>query len=50
VSWDYPGERPWAFARGTIERVIVKVSGEPYFDLEKEAMAVLSRERGWSDA
>jgi arylsulfatase A-like enzyme len=44
VTWDYPGDRPWAFTGGTIERVIVDVSGEPYLDLEKEAMAVLSRE------
>jgi arylsulfatase len=44
VTWDYPGERPWGFAGGTIERVIVDVSGAPYIDLEQEAMAVLSRE------
>jgi hypothetical protein len=44
VTWDYPGERPWAFVAGTIQRVLVDVSGEPYIDLEKEAMAVLSRE------
>jgi hypothetical protein len=44
VTWDYPGEQPWAFAGGTIQRVIVDASGEPYIDLEKEAMAVLSRE------
>jgi hypothetical protein len=44
VTWDYPGDRPWAFAGGTIERVIVDVSGDPHVDLEKEAMAVLSRE------
>jgi arylsulfatase len=44
VTWDYPGDRPWAFTGGTIRRVVVDVSGEPYLDLEKEAMAVLSRE------
>jgi hypothetical protein len=44
VTWDYPGERPWPFAGGTIKRVVVDVSGRPYIDLEKEAMAVLSRE------
>ena len=44
VTWDCPGDSPWAFTGGTIERVVVDVSGEPYLDLEKEAMAVLSRE------
>ena len=44
VTWDYPGDRPWAFTGGTIKQVVVDVSGEPYVDLEKEAMAVLSRE------
>jgi hypothetical protein len=44
VTWDCPGERPWPFAGGTIKRVVVDVSGRPYIDLEKEAMAVLSRE------
>jgi arylsulfatase len=44
VTWDYPGQRPWSFTGGTIKQVIVDVSGEPYLDLEKEAMAVLSRE------
>ena len=44
VTWDYPGDRPWAFTGGTIERVTVDVSGEPYVDLEREAMAALSRE------
>ena len=41
---DYPGEPPWAFAGGTIKPSVVDVSGEHYLDLEKEAMAVLSRE------
>ena len=44
VTDDYPGERPWAFSGGTIERVIVDVSGEAYLDLEKEAMAMMSRD------
>ena len=39
-----PGERPWAFAGGTIKQVIVDVSGEHYIDLEKEAVAMMSRE------
>jgi arylsulfatase len=29
---------------GTIERVVVDVSGEPYVDLEREAVAVMARE------
>lgn len=44
VTEDYPGEQPWAFTGGPIERVIVDVSGEVYVDLEREAMAMLSRE------
>jgi len=44
VTDDYPGERPWAFAGGTIKQVIVDVSGEHYIDLEKEAVAMMSRE------
>ena len=44
VTDDYPGERPWALAGGTIERVIVDVSGEAYLDVEKEAMAMMRRD------
>jgi arylsulfatase len=44
VTEDYPGEAPWAFAGGTIHRVAVDVSGEPYVDLEREAQAMLMRE------
>jgi arylsulfatase len=44
VTEDYPGEAPWAFAGGTIHRVAVDVSGEPYVDLEREAQALLMRE------
>jgi hypothetical protein len=40
----YPGERPWAFVGGTIKRVAIDVSGEPYLDLEREAVAMMSRE------
>ena len=29
---------------GTIKRVAVDVSGEPYLDLEREAQAMLARE------
>jgi len=44
VTDDYPGQRPWAFAGGTIKQVIVDVSGEHFVDLEKEAVAMMSRE------
>lgn len=35
---------PYRFTGGTIKRVAVDVSGEPYLDLEREARAMLSRE------
>ena len=44
VTHDYPGSAPWAFTGGTINRVAVDVSGEPYVDLEREAVAMMSRE------
>jgi hypothetical protein len=44
VTDDYPGEHPHAFTGGTIRRVAVDVSGEPYVDLEREAAAMLTRE------
>ena len=44
VTDDYPGGMPWAFSGGTIKQVIVDVSGEPYRDLEKEALAMMKRE------
>ncbi len=37
VSDDYPGEPPYTFTGGTINRVAVDVSGEPYVDLERHA-------------
>jgi arylsulfatase len=42
VTVDLPGERPWTF-NGTINRVAIDLSGRPYVDLEKEAMAILAR-------
>ncbi len=39
-----PGRRPYAFTGGTIRRVAVDVSGEPYIDLEREAAGMLMRE------
>ena len=37
-----PASAPWAFTGGTIHRVAVDVSGEPYVDLEREAAAMLA--------
>jgi arylsulfatase len=44
VTDDYPGSSPYAFTGGTINRVAVDVSGEPYVDLEREAQAMMARE------
>ena len=44
VTYDYPGERPWAIAGASIRRVIFDVSGEPYLDLEMEALAMMKRD------
>ena len=44
VTDDYPGTLPHAFTGGTIKRVAVDVSGEPYLDLERQAAAMLARE------
>jgi arylsulfatase len=44
VTDDYPGSAPWAFTGGTIKRVIINVSGKPYVDLEREAVAMMARE------
>ena len=44
VTDDYPGDAPYRFTGGTIKRVAVDVSGEPYLDLEREAQAMMSRE------
>jgi arylsulfatase len=44
VTDDYPGQPPFRFTGGTIKRVVVDVSGEPYLNLEREAQAMLARE------
>ena len=44
VTDDYPGTSPWPFTGGTIDRVQVNVSGQPYVDLEREAVAMMARE------
>src|SRR5262249_55660534 len=44
VTDDYPGIAPWRFTGGTIKKVVVNVSGKPYVDLEREAVAMMTRE------
>jgi arylsulfatase len=44
VADDYPGTRPWRFTGGTVRMVAVDVSGEPYVDLERAAVAMIARE------
>ena len=44
VTDDYPGTAPWRFTGGTIRQVQVNVSGKPYVDLEREAVAMMARE------
>jgi arylsulfatase len=44
VTGDYSGQPPWRFTGGTIRRVVVNVSGKPYVDLEREAVAMMARE------
>jgi arylsulfatase len=44
VTSDYPGAYPHPFTGGTINRIAVDVSGEPYVDLEREAAAMMARE------
>jgi hypothetical protein len=44
VTDDYIGGSPYTFTGGTIDRVAVDVSGDPYVDLEREAEAMMLRE------
>ncbi|TCM38542.1 arylsulfatase [Kribbella sp. VKM Ac-2568] len=44
ITDDYPGAPPHTFTGGTINRVAIDVSGEPYMDLEREAALMLMRE------
>jgi arylsulfatase len=44
VTDDYPGDAPWAFVGGTIHKVIVNVSDEPFVDREKEVAAAFARD------
>ena len=40
----YPGQRPWGFTGGTVMRVVVDVSGQPFVDLAREAAAAFARQ------
>jgi len=44
VTTDYPGDAPWPFVGGTLHKVIVNVSGEPFRDREKEVAAAFARD------
>jgi hypothetical protein len=44
ITGDYPGQSPFAFTGGTINRIAIDVSGDPYQDLEREAQLMLMRE------
>lgn len=44
VTRDYPGDRLWTFTGGKILQVAIDVSGEPYIDFEKEAIAMMKRD------
>ena len=44
VTDDYAGETPWPFTGGTIKRVVVDVSGEPFIDLAQEAAMAFARD------
>ena len=44
VTDDYAGANEGRFTGGTIKRVAVDVSGDPFIDLEREAQALLARE------
>jgi arylsulfatase A-like enzyme len=44
ITGDYPGQPPHAFTGGTINRIAIDVSGDPYQDLEREAQLMLMRE------
>ena len=44
ITDDYPGTSPFALTGGTTKEAIVDVSGEPFIDLEKEAVAMMARE------
>ena len=44
VTADYAGVSPYDFTGGKIRHAIVDVSGEPFIDVEKEAVAMMAHE------
>jgi hypothetical protein len=40
----YDGDPPYRFTGGTLKRVAIDISGDPYLDLERQARAMLARE------
>src|SRR5580704_8842914 len=44
VTDDYPGDYPWAFVGGTIQKAMIDVSGDPFVDLAQEARMALARD------
>ena len=41
---DFPGTAPYAFTGGTITKVVIDVSGEPFIDIAREAAALFARQ------
>jgi hypothetical protein len=41
---DLPGSAPHAFTGGTITKVVIDVSGEPFMDIAREAAALFARQ------
>jgi hypothetical protein len=44
VTDDYPGDAPWPFFGGTMHKVVINVSGDPWVDREKEVIAAFARD------
>jgi arylsulfatase len=44
ITDDYPGDPPYTFTGGTINRVAVDVSGDVYVDLEREAEMLIRQQ------
>jgi hypothetical protein len=44
ITDDCPGAAPHRFTGGTIQQIVIDVTGEPFIDLEREAARMLRRE------
>jgi arylsulfatase len=44
VTDDDAGSRPWPFVGGSMLRVMIDVSGEPFVDLAREAKAAFAHQ------